>query len=143
MSQEVKEATTPEEIRKCWNPLFQLRPHLIEKQLVQRVTLQQKEDGYHLMYIEEDKIGAVAILGYRVQNYLWSGKTLYIDDFCTLVGVQKKGYGGKLMDWVIAKAKELKCDCVTLDSGYTRLDAHRFYLVKGFHLGSHHFHMNL
>jgi hypothetical protein len=50
-----------------------------------------------------------------------------------------KGYAGALLDWIFAKAKELHCDQVHLDSGYQRHDAHRLYLKKGMKLACHHF----
>lgn len=50
-----------------------------------------------------------------------------------------KGYGGMLLDYVTALAKEKGYKGITLDSGYTRFDAHRLYLKKGFTLASHHF----
>lgn len=50
---------------------------------------------------------------------------------------------GALMDHAIDIAKKENCRRVTLDSGYTRKDAHRFYLNKGFRMTSHHFNHDL
>jgi len=139
---EIQEAKTGEEILACWPVIQELRPHLIQSELVRRVQYQAEKETYRLMYIKEDS-RVVAICGFRVQNYLWSGKTLYIDDLCTLSTAHRRGNAGKLLDWVIDFAKKDKCDAVSLDSGYTRNNAHRLYLNKGFDLKSHHFHLNV
>jgi GNAT superfamily N-acetyltransferase len=142
----IKEAKTTEEINACWPVLKTLRPHLVESTLVARVKQQQNEEGFHLLYIK-DIVGSnsvvTAILGYRIQNYLFSGKTLYVDDLCSLPAARGKGYAGALLDRAVEIGKAEGCDTVSLDSGYTRNDAHRLYLNKKFDLESHHFAMNL
>jgi GNAT superfamily N-acetyltransferase len=142
MPYEIVEAKTDEEILACWPVIQVLRPHVIKDTLVDRIK-QQHTEGYHLLCIKEDSSTVVSILGYRIQNFLWSGKTLYIDDFCTLPTVKGKGYGGALINYIIEYAKDQKCNAVSLDSGYTRNDAHRLYLNKRFELASHHFHMSI
>lgn len=47
------------------------------------------------------------------------------------------------LDWVLELAKAEKCDVATLDSGYTRTDAHRLYMNKGFYTKAHHFCLDL
>jgi len=142
MGYEILEAKTEQEILSCWPVIYALRPHVIEETYVPRVQEQLKE-GYRLLYIKDESERVVSILGFRIQNFLWSGKTLYIDDFCTLPTTKGKGYGGALMDYVIQHAKDQQCDAVSLDSGYTRNDAHRLYLNKRFQLASHHFHYSI
>ena len=133
----IKTATTEDDILKCWDVLFELRPHLNKEKFVETVK-EMITEGYHLIYIEEaDK--AVAAIGYRYLQFLYNGKHIYIDDLSTLPSCRGKGYGGKLLDYVADKAKEKGYKVVTLDSGYTRLDAHRLYLNKGFTLTAHHF----
>jgi len=137
---DIQEANTDQEIWACWNVVFSLRPHLKQGEFLAKIREQQKE-GYHLLFIPSSLVPGTgaAILGYRVQNYLYSGKTLYIDDLSTLATERGQGYGGKLLDHARKIAIETGCDQISLDSGYTRVDAHRLYLNKGFVLGSHHF----
>jgi len=144
---EIHEAKTDKEILSCWPVFDELMPQkLIKDSFVERVKEQFKE-GYRLLYIKSDsgdnESVVVSILGYRVQNYLWSGKTLYIDDLGTLPSEKRKGHGGALIDYTIQSAKDQKCDAVTLDSSYPRKDAHRLYLNKRFQLTSHHFHYSI
>lgn len=134
---EIKVCSSVKDILKCWEVLLALRPHLIESNFVPTIQ-EMMSEGYQLAFIEEgDK--AVATIGYRYLQYLYNGKHIYIDDLSTLPVSRGKGYAGKLLDYVEAKARENGYGCVTLDSGYLRTDAHRLYLNRGFILVAHHF----
>lgn len=133
----IQVAKSDEDILKCWNVVVELRPHLTYETFLTMVKEMMKE-GYRLAYIEEDG-NAVAAIGFRYLQYLFNGKHFYIDDLSTLAAYRGKGYGGMLIDYVVTLAKEQGYKTVTLDSGYTRHDAHRLYLNKGFVLASHHF----
>ncbi len=134
---QIQIAKTEEDILKCWDVLFVLRPHLEKGSFVDTVN-EMFTEGYRLSFIEEGG-KAIAAVGFRYTQYLYNGKHFYIDDLSTLPESRSKGYAGKLLDYVIELAKEKGYKCVTLDSGYTRLDAHRLYLNKGFILAAHHF----
>ena len=138
---EVKIATIEEDILKCWDVLLVLRPHLIKEEFIATIK-EMITEGYQLAYIEENGKAASAI-GFRYQQYLCNGKHFYIDDLVSLPETRGKGYAGILLDYVADLAKEKGYKCVTLDSGYTRLDAHRLYLNKGFVLAAHHFSKSL
>jgi GNAT superfamily N-acetyltransferase len=130
-------AKSDEDILKCWNVLFELRPHL--KRDYYLATIKEMfTEGYQLAYIQEDDQAAAAI-GFRYLQYLYNGKQIYIDDISTLPKYRGKGYGGELIEFVFRYAKEKGYRTVTLDSGYQRFSAHRLYLNKGFTLNSHHF----
>lgn len=133
----IKTATTEEDILKCWDVLYALRPHLIFEEFVPRVK-EMLSEGYQLACIEENG-KAVAAIGFRYQQYLYNGKHFYIDDLSTLPESRGKGYGGMLLDYIadLARAKGYKT--ITLDSGHTRHDAHRLYLNKKFIIVGHHF----
>ena len=134
---EIKIATTKEDILKCWEVLLALRPHLSLDTFVPILT-EMIAEGYTLAYTEEDG-KAVAAVGFRYLQFLYNGKQYYIDDLSTLPEYRGKGHAGKLLDYVIDKAKLNGFKTVNLDSGYQRTDAHRLYLNKGFTLNSHHF----
>lgn len=138
---QIQIAITNEDILKCWEVMKTLRPHLIKEDFLPMVK-EMMSEGYQLAYIEEDRKAAAAV-GFRYQQYLYNGKHFYIDDLSTLPEYRGKGYGGMLLDYVGALAKERGFKVITLDSGYTRFDAHRLYLNKGFTLASHHFSKNI
>jgi GNAT superfamily N-acetyltransferase len=130
-------AKTEEDILKCWDVLFVLRHHLVQEQFV--ATIQEMiSEGYILAFIEKGG-KAVAAIGYRYLQYLYIGKHFYIDDLSTLESERGNGYGGLLLDYVENEAIKNGFAAVALDSGYTRNNAHRLYLTKGFLLAAHHF----
>ena len=131
-------ADTEAEIAACFPAFHELRPHLPEKGFVAQVQRQMKNHGYVLVYISSHG-QVVAAAGYRVAESLAWGRTLYVDDLITLAASRKRGYGGKLLDWLMEKAKELSCDQFHLDSGVHRHDAHRLYLSRKLQLSAHHF----
>lgn len=133
----VKLAKSDQDILNCWKPVQVLRPHLNESDFLPTVK-EMINEGYMLAFIEEEGVAA-AIVGFRYLQYLFNGKHIYIDDLSTLPEHRGKGYGGKLLDYVFAFAKEKGYKSVTLDSGHQRTDAHRLYLNKGFIISSHHF----
>lgn len=131
-------AHTEAEIEACFPAFYELRPHLSEKHFVAQVQRQMKNHGYALVYIaSQGKV--VAAAGYRIAEFLAWGRTFYVDDLVTLGASRKLGYGGKLLDWLLEKAKELSCDQFHLDSGVHRHDAHRLYLGRKLQISSHHF----
>ncbi len=137
----IQHAETDAQIQKCFPALKVLRPHLEESSFLGTLRRQQTQ-GYRLLYLEvDDEVKSAA--GYRLLEYLAYGKVLYIDDLITLPTEKRKGYGGQMLDWLIAYAKTQACDQVHLDSGYQRHDAHRLYLNKGFDLACHHFALKL
>ncbi|MBS1668077.1 MAG: GNAT family N-acetyltransferase [Bacteroidetes bacterium] len=138
---EIKLAENESDVLKCWDVLLALRPHLQKENFVPSIN-EMIQEGYQLAFIEEGGKAAAAI-GFRYLQFLYNGKHYYIDDLSTLPEYRGKGYAGKLLDYVIAKAKAEGLHCVTLDSGYQRFDAHRLYLKKGFTLNCHHFSKNI
>ena len=86
-----------------------------------------------------DESKAFAIIGFRILHFTYSKKTLYIDDFGTLASHRKSGLGKQLFDWIKDYAKEHKCDHLSLDSGFQRTDAYRFYLNQGLFVECMHF----
>ena len=116
-----------------------LRPHLMPEKFVARVRAQQ-EQGYRLMLLPiEGRVAALA--GFRIQDMLFSGRTLYVDDFVTHPDFRRRGYGEALFQVVIGAAQREGCQALTLDSGPQRQDAHRFYLNQGMRISSLHFAM--
>ena len=135
-------ANDPAAVARCFATMRELRPLLAdEAEFVARVERQQA-GGFLLVYLED--AGEVrAVAGYRFIESLSAGRFLYVDDLVSRDGFRSQGYGGRLFDWLMARAKEQACEMFLLDSGVQRFDAHRFYLRKGMHIAAHHFRMKL
>ena len=119
----------------------ELRPHRSEEELKDLFPILFNE-GYRVVYIGDEKL-AFAVLGFRIITTLFSGKTLYVDDLGTLPSFKKRGYAGQLFEWTKKYAKEKNCDHFSLDSGFHRKEAYRFYLNKGLFVESLHFGRNV
>jgi membrane protein implicated in regulation of membrane protease activity len=105
---QIEFAKTHEDIEASYPVMAQLRPHLTLEQFIERVELQQREYGYHLLSLNcNEKVCAVA--GFRVYSTLSKGMMLYVDDLVTDKSHRQKGYGEALLDWIGNYAKENGC----------------------------------
>ncbi len=138
---EIKQAIEKEDFLKCWEVVHHLRPHLDQDRYLV-LMLYMIDEGYKLIYIEEDG-KAVSFCGYRLTTMLHRGRSIYIDDLCTLPEARGKGHAKALLNCVITNARKDELRTVHLDSGHHRHDAHRLYLNFGFKITSHHFAMDL
>jgi GNAT superfamily N-acetyltransferase len=136
MSLEIFIANTDQEILSCFSVLLLLRPHLKQENFLTQVRRQQAQ-SFQLVALRENG-NVKSVIGFREAEFLIWGKIVYVDDLSTVDDGRGNGFAGKLLDWVIAYAKELQCSGVHLDTGYSRYVAHRFYLNRGFHIGCHH-----
>jgi GNAT superfamily N-acetyltransferase len=118
--------------------MAELRPHLIEGEFVERIRRQQKTSGYQLAFLEDGGV-IKSLAGYRVTECLWAGKFFYVDDLVAAAGARNQGWGQRMMDWLIARAREEGCTAFHLDSGVQRFEAHGFYLKNRLHIVAHHF----
>ena len=134
-------AETDEAIQRCFPAIHVLRPHLAEHAFVPQVKRQQQQ-GYRLVFLQ-DHAEVLSVAGFRILEFLAWGSVLYIDDLVTVPSEKRKGYGGRLLTWLIDYARAHACDAVHLDTGYQRHDAHRLYLRHGFELSSHHLALKL
>ncbi|MDZ4858449.1 MAG: GNAT family N-acetyltransferase [Candidatus Hydrogenedentes bacterium] len=134
-------ATCPEEISACYPVMQELRPHIAEQEFLDRVQ-RQMQSGYQLAFLSDGgEIKSVA--GFRAGEFLAWGRIMYVDDLVCKESDRGKGYGGQLLEWLIARAREQGCDQFHLDSGTHRVDAHRYYIAHGMEISSYHFGMKL
>ena len=140
---EVKLAKTDEDIRRCFPIMRQLRPQLQDaEQLLERARRQMQDAGWRLAYTEADgKVAACA--GFRVHEWLASGRILYVDDLVTDEALRSGGHGKALLDWLKTLAREEDCAQLRLDSGTHRVQAHKFYFREGLVIQSFNFGIDL
>ena len=135
------EAKSDEDIRRCYAVMRELRPHVTEAEFLPRIRRQMAQ-GYRLIFAETNG-DVTAAAGFRFFDMLAWGKAMYVDDLISAEKFRGGGFASKLIDWLIALARESECDQFHLDSGVHRHVAHRFYLHKGMDITSHHFAMKL
>jgi len=141
LTRTIQIATTPAEIDRCFAVMSQLRPLLVAGEFVARVQAQQAE-GYQLASLEHEG-AVVSVAGFRFQNLLVSGKTLYVDDLVTDAAARSQGHGEAMLQWLITLAREAGCEMFSLDSGTQRQEAHAFYLRQRMRITSFHFALRL
>jgi hypothetical protein len=93
-------AKTPEQIRRCFPVMRELRSHFDDPEKFIECVMRQQRNGYLLAYLEAgNEIRAVA--GFRFLESLFSGKFLYVDDLVTRAADRSCGFGGRLFDWLV------------------------------------------
>lgn len=94
--------------------------------------------GYRCIaaYVDERMVG---VAGYWISARFYCGEYMDVDNVFVLPELRSAGIGARMMDWLHAKAQELHCKVVMLDSYTTYVDAHRFYLRLGYEILGYHF----
>jgi GNAT superfamily N-acetyltransferase len=100
------------------------------------------KQGYRLAALEAG--GQVRSLGgYRLLDYLWVGRAMYVDDLITDEASRSHRYGEQMMHWLREIATADGCVELHLDSGLHRARAHGFYFRQGMYVDDFHFVMKL
>jgi hypothetical protein len=121
--------------------IVQLRPHLTPESFRERVR-RQIAQGYRLLALESG--GRVrSLAGYRLLDYLWVGRAMYVDDLVTDEASRSQRFG----DTIFAELKRIAvadgCVELHLDSGVHRAQAHRFYFRQKMAIDDFHFVLKL
>ncbi|MBU6401057.1 MAG: GNAT family N-acetyltransferase [Verrucomicrobia bacterium] len=135
-------AETDDAIQRCFPVIRELRPHLPPIAFVEKVRRQHRDGGYQLAYLETDGL-VRSVAGFRLLEGLKWGKYLYVDDLVTRETDRSHGHGRLLLEWLVARARELGCDEFHLDSGTHRTRAHQFYRAQKLDLTCYHFALKL
>jgi len=136
---EIKRASSKEDFIKCWETMQQIRPFLsLDQYLVMNLYMQ--DEGYKLIYIEQHE-KVMAFCGYRFRTMIHYGRSIYIDDVCTLP--QARDHATALLNYVCQQGKLADVQSIHVDSGHQRSEAHRLYMNHGFKIESHHFVLHL
>ncbi len=141
MEHEVREALSDGEIEATFQVMKQLRSHLDERDYLETVRRMQGT-GYRIAAAVENG-QVVCVAGFRVQENLYGGRHLYVDDLITDDSARSRGYGQRMLGWLTDQARRDGCEQIHLDSGVQRSDAHRFYLREGLTVSSYHFRKEL
>lgn len=133
----------PGETHLAYEAMAALRPHVgSPDEFVRRVDKVQRAGGYRLLgFFVEGREPAVAAAGFRINDYLAWGHSLYCDDLSTVPAHRGHGYAAALLDWMMEEARRQGCGEFHLDSGVQadRESAHRLYFNKRMRISSYHF----
>ncbi|WP_445360144.1 GNAT family N-acetyltransferase [Microbulbifer sp. EKSA005] len=92
-------AETDQDILDCYEVLSQLRPHISKDDFLKRILSLTHNCGYQLARLDDN--GVKAVVGYRISDWLHTGKYLEIEDLIISAEKRSSGYGGKLFDWIL------------------------------------------
>jgi GNAT superfamily N-acetyltransferase len=87
--------------------------------------------------VQGGDVAGVAV--YRAYENTFVGRQLYVDDLVTAEERRSAGVGGALLGYLEDKARAAGCDCLSLDSGTQRQQAHKFYFREGMVVTAFHF----
>jgi GNAT superfamily N-acetyltransferase len=133
----IRIARTDAEFGACIPVLRELRPHITEDELVERIR-RQVQSGYRIALLSSGD-DVVAVAGFRIgENLAWD-RFLYIDDLVTRASDRSRGHGARLLTWLREYASREGCAQLHLDSGMQRKEAHRFYEREGMEAFGLHF----
>lgn len=114
----------------------QLRPTLAED-YVARLSEIFAAGGRMVVATRRDAVVGVAL--WRVVENTYEGRRLYVDDLVSDESFRSAGVGRRLLAWLEARACNLGCDVLALDSGVQRARAHAFYFREGMSIPSFSF----
>lgn len=118
-----------DQIRAGFPIMRQLRPHLEEDAFCQQVR-RQMQAGYRLAAARlEGEI--VGVMGYRFNEDLAWGKTLYIDDLVVDENQRSRGIGDAFIKFAEQESARRNCETLRLCSGLEKESAHQFYQRVG------------
>ena len=87
--------------------------------------------------VRDEKVCGITV--FRILEKTYSGRELYCDDLITDETLRSTGVGHALIAYMETVAIERGCDCLALDSGTQRQQAHKFYFREGLTVPAFHF----
>lgn len=114
----------------------ELRPHL-RADYVGRLREVFASGAEMAVAVKNDKVVGVTV--FRMAERTHSAREMYCDDLVTSAAARSGGVGHALMQYMENLAQARGCDCLTLDSGTQRQQAHKFYFREGMTIPSFHF----
>ncbi len=94
--------------------------------------------GYHCIAALEGG-HVIGVAGYWLGARFYCGEYMDVDNVVVDESIRSRGVGLKMMDWLHAKARELGCKVVMLDSYVTLARAHKFYFRQDYEILGYHF----
>jgi GNAT superfamily N-acetyltransferase len=114
----------------------ELRPHL-RADYIGRMREVFASGAEMAVAVKGERVLGVTV--FRMAERTHSGREMYCDDLVTSAKERSGGVGHALMQYMEKLANERGCDCLTLDSGTQRQQAHKFYFREGMTIPSFHF----
>ncbi|MGI8540839.1 MAG: GNAT family N-acetyltransferase, partial [Rubrobacteraceae bacterium] len=127
---EIREAFSEEEFRTIYPVMRQLRTHLSESEYLSMVE-RMRGEGYRLAAAYDDGGKVVGAAGFRVQEFLYCGKLLYVDDLVTAEDARSTGVGAAMLRWLEDEARRGEADARSFTSIRASGERTRIVFISG------------
>ena len=117
--------------------LLELRPHLTPESFTAGYEEGHAQGLRFLAAYDGER--CVGVAGWRMIACTSLVRRLYVDDLVTSASARSAGVGHALLAELERRAVEAGSGWLTLDSGVTRFEAHRFYFRERMSATAHHF----
>jgi GNAT superfamily N-acetyltransferase len=105
-----------------------------------RATIVEVEISGHYTLLAWMQDGdCVAIAGYRIDIKVYSGRFMYIDNFCVTERYRSTGIGKEALGYIEEVAKQNLCEKCVLDTYTSNKKSHKFYSREGYEIWGFHF----
>ncbi len=133
---DIIEFTTPEQVRAGCELLEQMYPKQPAERVHDYVPRMLTEGGWKMVGIMgiEHTERANAVILYTTGVRMFCGKYMQLDSLFIRPEARRRGYSTAIFDWLEAKARELDCDRLLLESLVESFDAHKFFFQQGYHM---------
>ena len=119
-------------------PLIKELNQSLSDEVIKKRFLECLDDNYKLL-AWTDGAECLAIVGYRIDIKIFSGKSMYIDNLCVIEPMRSSGLGKAVLNHVEKIAFDSGCEKCILDTFTSNTKSHKFYYREGFEVWGFHF----
>lgn len=119
-------------------PLLQELNNELSPEIIKERFLECCNDKYNLLAWVHNG-DCIAIAGYRIDIKIYSGRFMYIDNFCVSQSLRSSGIGKEVICYLEEVAKQKKCEKCILDTYTSNKKSHKFYFREGYEIWGFHF----
>lgn len=134
---ELRELTTKKEMLDRYTVVREVYPSLTLEDYDTELDLMLPHNYGQVAVFEGEE--CIGLTGYWIGSKLWCGKYMELDNVVICKKHRGKGVGELLFKHMEAKAKELRCTMLALDSYSDNFKAHKFFYSQSFVPRGFHF----
>lgn len=130
MNEKILVVKNPEDLKRCFSVIHELRPHLSYEAYAEIYRNAHADERYELVALEKQG-EIVAAMGYRITHDFVRGKHIYIDDLVVTEKERSKGFAPVLLEYAAERAKQTQCSGLRLCAALENHRGMKFYEKNG------------
>ncbi|MTI30548.1 GNAT family N-acetyltransferase [Xanthovirga aplysinae] len=123
--------------------LQQLNPNLTPEILRSRLSEMFTYSHYLCLGLLNEEGVVVGISSGWLTTRIYSGKQLELDNVIVDNKLQSNGVGGKFLELINSRAKQMGCETIELNTYVSNDRSHKFYFKQGYKILGFHFQKKL